>query len=337
MDRHHGVFKVKGPLWPFLNSIPTFTDNRSPKSEESVSVLYIRSYLTVGVNMKMLSVVVMLILSISTFASTESRTFYYDGSQDSVQMILQAEQTHTEYRYEERHTICYRQETYYRTICRNTPQGRVCRREPHYRTVSYPCIQTIRIPYEVKDYDVEANVNLNIAAHPDLTVGETFKVTLDGDRIFMTASGSKKYFIILNKEEISRTVHGSFKLIKANYSASLVDAAPVVKALQMSHIELDESILSFKMGMVEARNLIGFRLNVAKAPILGSDTPNEIQLATDHTSSAASVNLQRLGVELSSGRYTITATAFFKHQGTLLNAAQFEKTEASRTLIYKIR
>lgn len=296
--------------------------------------------------MKMLTAVLSLMFAISAFASSETKTFFYDGTQDSIQLSLNAEQTHTEYRYEQRRSICYRQEVFYRTVCQSTPQGgRVCHTVPHYRTVSYPCIETVRIPYEVKDYDVEANVNLSVAALPAAAAGETFKVTLNGDKLSLAASGSKKYFIILNKAEISSSINGSVKMIDASYATSLVEAAPVVKALEMTNISLKDSVLSFKMGPVEVRDLIGFSLNVTKAPILGSNTvlfdrelsSSEIQLNAQAAGSAADVNIEKLGVNLTSGRYSLTAKAFFKHEGTILNTAQFERVEASRTLIYKIR
>ena len=296
--------------------------------------------------MKMITAVLALMFAISAFASSETKTFFYDGTQDSIQLSLNAEQTHTEYRYEQRRTICYRQEVFYSTSCHSTPQGgRVCQTIPHYRTVSYPCIETVQIPYEVKDYDVEANVNLSVATLPGATAGETFKVTLNGDQVSLSASGSKKYFLILNKAEISSSIHGSVKMIDATYATSLVEAAPVVKALDLTNISIKDAVLSFKMGPVEVRDLIGFSLNVTKAPLLGSNTvlfdrelsSSEIQLNTQAAGSAADVNIEKLGVTLSSGRHTLTAKAFFKHEGSILNASQFDRVEASRTLIYKVR
>ncbi len=296
--------------------------------------------------MKMLTAVLSLMFAISAFASSETKTFFYNGTQDSIQLSLNAEQTHTEYRYEQRRTICYRQEVYYRTSCQSTPQGgRVCQTFPVYRTISYPCIETVRIPYEVKDYDVEANVNLSVAALPSASAGETFQVTLNGDKLSLSALGSKKYFLILNKSEISSSINGSLKMIDASYATSLVDAAPVVKALDLTNISIKDLVLRFKMGPVEVRDVIGFSLNVTKAPLLGSNTvlfdrelsSSEIELSSQAAGSAVDVNIESLGVNLSSGRYSLTAKAFFKHEGSILNASQFERVEASRTLIYKVR
>lgn len=294
--------------------------------------------------MKMLTALVMLVLSMSVFASSETKTFFYDGSQDSIDMILRAEKTHTEYRYEQRRTICYRQDVFYTTHCTSGPNGqRHCRTVPHYRTVSYPCIETVRVGYEVKDYDVEANVSLDVAKQ-GLPAGETFRVTLDGDSISLSAVGSKKFFVLLKKQNVQSQMTGSVKLIDATYSAELVEAAPILNALSLTNISVKDSVLSFKMGPVAVRDLIGFHLLVKKAPVLGSDTvlfdrelaSNEIQLNAQGAGSVADVNIQRLGVELKSGRHTLTATAFFKHTGSILNASQFEATEASRTLILKL-
>lgn len=297
--------------------------------------------------MKSFLFVFMLMMSVSAFASSQTRTFFFDGTQDSTLMSLQAEETHTEYRWEQVRTICYRQEVYYRTHCTSGPQGqRLCQTVPYYRTISYPCIQTVQIPYEVKDYDVYANVTLNVVNPTALPAGETFKVTLDEDRLSLTAtSGSKKFFVILKDQKIASSINGSVKNIDASYRAELVEAAPIVKALDVTNISIKDAILSFKTGPVAVREAIGFHLNVKKAPVLGSDTvlfdrelaASEIQLSAQGNSSAADVNIEKLGIALESGRYSLTAKAFFKFEGSILNTAQFEKTEASRTLIYKIR
>lgn len=295
--------------------------------------------------MKMITAIFSLLFAMSALASSETKTFFYDGIQDSVQLSLNAEQTHTEYRYEHYRTICHRQEVFYTTRCHSTPQGRYCETIPRYRTVSYPCTQTVRIPYEVKDYDVAANVNLRITSLPAAAAGETFKVTLNGDQISLTAVGSKKFFIILTKSEVNSSIQGSFKLIDASYVAALIESAPVVKALNLSNISLNDSSLNFKVGPVEVRKLIGFSLNISKAPILGSDTvlfdrelrTSEIDLNIQAESSTAQINILGLGIKLSSGRFTLTPKAFFKFDGRILNPDQFERLEVSKTLIYKSR
>ncbi len=288
----------------------------------------------------------MLLLAVNSFASSETKTFFFDGSQDSVQMALSAEETHTEYRYEQRQTICYRQVVHYENICHTNPQGQTtCRSVPRYVTVAYSCIQTVQIPYQVKDFDVIANVSLKVHNVSGLTPAETFKVKLEGDSISLYGVGSKKFFLIQKMNNVNMRINGSVKFIDADYSVELVEASPVIKALEVSDVSLKDSILSFKTGSIEVRSLIGFHLNVKKAPIFGSDTvlfdrelaSSEIEISSQNESTTADVNIQKLGVELGSGRFTLTAKTFFKYQGTILNVNQFDRIEASKTLIFKNR
>ena len=99
------------------------------------------------------------------------------------------------------------------------------------------------------------------------------------------------------------------------------------------------------MGPVENRANIGFSLNILQKKI-GSDIvlfnreldTSEIIINASNVGSAADVNVEKLGVKLNDGKYSLTAKAFFKANGTLMNPSQFaDQLEASRTLLYKIR
>lgn len=295
--------------------------------------------------MKLLTAISVLMFALSAFATSQTKTFFYDGTQDTAMMSLRAEKTHTEYRYEQRYTTCFRQETHYETRCQPGPQGRpVCHTIPVTRTVSYPCWQTVSVPYEVHDYFVEATVDLSFAkVATGATPGETIKATLDGDRLSLSAVGSKKFFVMQTKQEIQTQMTGGLKLIDAAYGIELVEAASIVKALEVSNIGIKNDVLSIKMGPIAAQEHLGFSLDIKKNPVLGSSTTlfdrelsaNEIMINSQETSSEAQININKLGVELGSGRHTLTAKIFFKHAGELLNGRQFETTSASRTLIYK--
>lgn len=318
--------------------------------------------------MKMILAFLILVMSLSTFASTgETRTFVFDGSQNSVELLLRGEKTHTEYRYEQRPSICYRTEIVgYRTVCHSPageavnkvlpppphrpgpapipPRPPVCHTEPIYRTVSYPCMQTVRIAYEVKDYDTEAHVVLNVAKLPEaLTTGETFKVTLFGEEVTLEASGSKKYFLVLNSKNISTQLAGSVKFIDATYNVELIEAAPVTRALRMNKISMKTGALTFDVGPVTKTENLGFSVRVDKAPILGGNTTifsreltlDELKISAMNSGSLITVDLGALGVQMGGGRHLVTAKAFLKVNGALLNGAQFGDLEVGRTLILK--
>jgi len=290
--------------------------------------------------MKMLSALFVMLFAVSAMASSETKTFFYDGSEDVAQMSLQAEQTHTEYRYEQRWTTCYRTVTHYETRCYGNPPR--CQTVPVTRTVPYSCMQTVSVPYQVKDYDVDANISLSFTKpETELSLAETIKVTLWGDKVYLASTGTKNHFVLAKETSKETQVSGTMKFIDASYAFSFVEAAPVLKSIEMTNISLKNNVLTFTIGEVEAPESIGFSLLVKDDPILGSSRElfNRTLKASEVSvnGKVASVNIKDLGVQLTSGRYTLTAKIFFKHQGQLVNKDEFKALEASRTLIYKIR
>lgn len=305
--------------------------------------------------MKMLVGLLSLVLSFASNASTgETKVFTYDGTQNSVELLLKGEKTHTEYRYEQRTTTCYRTEIVgYRTVCTGSgpggpgrPPGRHCTQQPIYRQVAYPCTQTIQIPYEVRDYFVDARIIVDITNLTGIsTPGEKFVVTLLGDNLSIQTVGSKKFFLMLKKQDLRGSMNGSIKFIDGLYAIELIEAAPVLKALTMTNISLENSVLSFGMGPVANRANIGFSLVVVKKKI-GSDIllfdreldASEVVINAENAGSSADVNVQSLGINLVDGKYGLTAKAFFKAAGTLMNQSQFgDVLSTSRTLLYTIR
>lgn len=303
--------------------------------------------------MKMLIGLLSLAISFSTLASSgETKTFIYDGSTPSVQMILKGEKTHTEYRYEDRWSTCYRTEfAGYRTIC-NGPRGprgpQNCYRQPIYRQVAYSCIEQVRIGYEVKDYDVDANVMIDVTKLPSVmtSASEKFIVTINGDDLSLSVVGSKNYFVVLKKQDVRAQMNGSVKFVDALYATELIETAPVLKALTMTKISLEDTGLTVKMGPVATRENIAFSLNIVKKRNLASDITlldrelamNETVLTTTENSATAVFDVTKLGVDLTGGKFGLTAKAYLKVSGPVLNASQFgDSLEVARTLIYTNR
>jgi hypothetical protein len=310
--------------------------------------------------MKMLLGLLALAISFSTLASSgESKSFTFDGTQNSIQLLLKGDKTHTEYRIESRHTTCFRTELVgYRQVCSGGyggprgprgPRGPMnCYQQPVYRQVAYSCVEQVRIPFEVKDFDVEASVLLDVSKLASATASpsERFVVTLNGDDLTLTAVGSKKFFIVLKKQDIRTRMNGSVKFIDGLYATELIEAAPVLNALKMTNISLEDEGLTVKMGPVATRENIAFSLNIVKKRALASDTVlldrelsmDETVLTTSADSAIAVFDITKLGVELSGGKFSLTAKAYLKAAGPVLNASQYgDSLETSRTLIYSIR
>jgi len=298
--------------------------------------------------MKIFLSLCLLVSSLASLASTgESKTFVYDGTQKSTELVLRGEKTHTEYRYESRPATCYRTVLVgYRTIC--FPGGPrnpfpMCTQQPDYRTVPYACTQTVQIPYEVKDFDVEARVIVDVTKLSELaTPGETINVSLQGDQLTVSASGSKKFFIMLTKQEVQNTVRGSVKYLDGLYALELIEAAPVLNALNMTNISYEDDGLNFVMGPVATTANLSFSLYVERRK-LGADrvlfnrvlTDKEFTLKTNGNVTTAVVDVEKLGVSIGGGKYAFTPSVTFKGNGTLLNKGQFGELETSRTLILK--
>ena len=178
------------------------------------------------------------------------------------------------------------------------------------------------------------------------SASEKFVVTLNGDDLSLTAVGSKNYFISLKKQDIRSQMNGSVKFVDALYAIELIEAAPVLKSLSMAKISMEDTGLTVKMGPVASRENIAFSLNIVKRRALASDTVlldrelsmNETVLMSTEDSATAVFDITKLGVELSGGKFSLTAKAYLKASGPVLNAAQFgDSLEVSRTLLYTNR
>lgn len=311
--------------------------------------------------MKLFVGLLSLTLSLASIASSgETKSFIYDGSQNSVELMLRGDKTHTEYRTETYTTTCFRTEIVgYRTICNGGPGypgprpfpgpgprpfPSSCWQEPIYRQVAYPCTQTRQIPYEVKDYDVEARVLVDIKNLSNIaTSGESFSVALNGDSLTINANGSKTFIIVLKNQDIRSNYTGSVKFLDAFYSVELVEAYPIVNSIRNMKIAFANPVFSFNVP--EAKNLV-FSLKAVKNRALASDIVLfDRDLATAEMTTVASTaganvatDLNKLGVTTEDIKLTLTGTVSYKTLGSILNRSQFgNELSASKTIIYKNR
>ncbi len=307
-------------------------------------------------------------LSFSTLASTvDTGTFVYDGSQNSIEFTLNTEKTHTEYRTENRRSTCYKREIAgYRTFCTNSGLGYGngygygrglgyrpypgrygnCWSEPVYQDVPYSCMQDVKIPFEVKDFDVTAKVIVDVTkVASELAASETIKVTLTGDALTFNAVGSKKFFIVNKKQSIRSSVNGSVKVIDGLLAVELIEAAPVLSSLKMTDISVANPILNFTVAPITNASNLAFSVEVVKVKTFGADTnlltkdflPAEVSINAISEGSEVGIDLSKQGIELASGKFSLTAKIFAKFDGSLMNRSQFGELVDSKTLIYKVR
>lgn len=307
-------------------------------------------------------------LTLTAFAG-ESQTITYDGSQSVTQITLRGEKTRTEYKNEETPWTCYKEGIVgYETVCTSGPfpvglpgsfpgglndpryrfpigmypgYGR-CNRMPIYRSVPYSCTRNIRSSYQVKEYDVVANITVNVTNKSSSAANEQIKLSLVGEKIEVSST-SNKYLVSVKKGIEGSAVNGSVKTLDAAVMVELVDASSVKKALKLDSISLEDGILTVGMASV-ARNNIALSLNITKKK-LGADklvlerelSPSEVEMVSTRDGVEAKINVAKLGVKLANGKYAVTVKAAVKTDGALVNRASLGELEASKTLIYSIR
>lgn len=292
-----------------------------------------------------------LLSTVSAFASTgETRTLSYNGSGSDLSAVLRGEETHTEYRYEQRHSICYRTVVVgYRTICTGGPNPRgprQCYREPVYGTQSYPCVITVTVPYEVKDYDTQAIVNLKVLnPSNEQTTGESFKLVLNGSNLNLEATGSRKFLLQLVDSNIQTRISGNLKTLEANYTVELIPAAPALSAIKVGELWVENN--KFYVGMAPLLDPAHFSFSLTLTQVrIGRDivlfdrvlTSNEYTIEGSGSDTTAVVDYEKLGVNLSGGKFRLTPVLSFKAVGKTLNASEFEgRLEASSSLLYTNR
>src|SRR5690606_34274704 len=114
---------------------------------------------------------------------------------------------------------------------------------------------------------------------------------------------------------------------------------------KMTEISVSDKVLNFSIGDIQSPNNLGFELKISKTKIIGSDTvlfdrellSSEVEISPTSVGSLAGVSIEKLGVKLSGGRFSLTSKIFAKFDGNLMNSSQFDSLSASRTLLYKVR
>lgn len=309
--------------------------------------------------MKLLLGLLTLVISLSSFANSgETKTFIYDGSQNSIELILRGQKTHIEYDTVNYDTTCPRTETYYRRVCegggvqrvcRHTPQGTICTTHgtpmrcydrPEYRTVYYPCVRTRTIERPVKDYDVEARVIVDVTkANEAVAEGERITATLNGDTLSYKAEGSKKFFVLQKKRDERSSMNGPVKMIDAVLAVELVEASNIIKAAALDNISVANNIVNVAAPVQDLNN-VSLSLRVEKKKLFGS---NPVLIDRELSASevlvngnSAAIDLAKLGVDISDGKFEITVKSSVKLNGVLLNRPQFEnELGTSKTVVIK--
>ncbi len=247
--------------------------------------------------LKTLLFTLLLTLPLVSFATSgEQRTLNFDGSAEQLQVTLSGEKTHTEYRQEQVPSTCYRQVFVgYYTYCRNVPYQRctttprtcrqvctgsgsdrtcrrvctggqrvcktyyrrVCEQRPRYRTEAYTCWETVTVPYEVFDYNTQANVTVFMGSLPcNANADEDFKVNFSGENISLKVKGSGKLITFQADKNVEVAWENNVKVMNVTYDVAFqtVEDAFLPVSEGVSNLRRDGDILSYEIGKVQNEN-----------------------------------------------------------------------------------
>ncbi len=311
--------------------------------------------------MKTALLLILGMLSFSSFADTSAiERFLYDGTQEVQDINLTTEKTRTEYRTVRVPATCYRTE-YRRTchrqppvcrrvcnrrgICQNrcTPGGTVCRNTPV--RVPYSCWRNETRSYQVHDYYVETNVQINLLNEDTSNLPrEEFRMKMTGERSSFTVKGSSNYFIFLDKKHRRERMQAGVKYVDLIYNVRLVSAADAKNVLGngIQGVKLRNGILNFKLGAGFNTSDFTQKIRIYRNRRLGRDpllltkilTMNEMNMQTVNNESVMAVDLRNLGINLPSKMRVILNTDYQINEDRLMNKGQI-KTSASTNWVFR--
>lgn len=310
--------------------------------------------------MKKLSLLLGLLMSLSAFAdTTEIERLWFDGTQTADQAQTRTEVTRTEYRTVTVPSTCYRTE--WRTRCSTRPgqcrnrcdqngncrrvctrPRRVCRQVPVQ--IPYRCMRTIQQPYEVLDYYVDTNINMNYDLSDILRdAAESFEVTVAGKNINMSVEDSGNYLILKKGEDYDAQRNGDTLTQTVSYDIDFVQMAKVKDALGagIQDVSLKNGVLYFALG--KGFNTKDFIQNIKvynsrrfRSDVLIFDrnlTENEMDIQTNGNQTQISINIADLGIRVPS-RMRVIMTSEFNTRGAEPLNATADDLKASANWIF---
>lgn len=310
------------------------------------------------------------IVPVITFASHgETKRFIFNGEQTQSFLSLNGEKTHTEYRSEQVPRTCY-QDVYYGSlqVCRDIPQTRcyttarschqectysgnrrmcknvcrggericnthyerVCTIEPQYRSEPYTCYQTIQTPYEVFDYNTQAEITFNYGQLPEgISPNEEFVVTFDGENISIKVKGSNRLITFQRNKSSETYWSNKTKVLSIIIDLSFGDQKELLKPIaeDIQNIKIDKDTISFEIGKVFNPNNLFTNLKIQERRLLIGKkvifnrplTHGQYYLEDRGNKTVVTINLRELGLKrIKNKKYFFTISSQLKFDMAIL-------------------
>jgi hypothetical protein len=333
--------------------------------------------------MKSLLFLFIALISLSTFATTsDQEDFSFNGQRSSHEFNLNTEKTHTEFRWERRAQTCYRRvyvgdryvcQTRYRQVCRTTQRtcrsvcsgsgsNRTCRRVcsggqrtchsqpyrscryvPEYRNEPYTCYRDVKVPFEVFDYNVQANVTFDFSNSRNATrASEQFEANLSGDNFSLNLNASGKYIVFATKSQ-TQSREGDLVTMNINYRVKMVDFDKAAGAFEAGYqnFQINTESIKFFMDLDKSFEYKHFldikkRKFFRKPVTLVSRELNTSQITNDN--GEFQIDFSKLGLDITKGRYKVyLETSLNINSDSVLNREILSKLKTQRSLKMKVK
>lgn len=196
-------------------------------------------------------------------------------------------------------------------------QYQVCADVPVYRTETYACTQTVQVPYQVLDHQVDAKATLHFANLPvDTQANEAFTVAIVNDDVVLSVASSKKVLIYAQKlQEV--VTNGGVRVIGTVFNISFINLEDVKASMtSINQVQIQNNVLTFAIGKAITNFTLTTSLKIeqkklGRNPILINRTLTnfEVQPSVVNGQQMFTIDLAKLGVDLDDKTYTVTINA----------------------------
>jgi hypothetical protein len=214
----------------------------------------------------------------------------------------------------------------------------------HYRTVGYTCYRDERVPFEVKDADTVADVEVLFPSFNKRTVSkpEKISVRLHGQELSVSGSSPAKEALLIGRMEQQKLAsHGNLVQIVGRLQIQAVPYDLVDQALMIQDLTVSaDDILSFTTADIQGQIPVAHHLKISRNRTLAPDKKlierdllsTELQITPAGPGRVTvTVNLNSLGMEeaVKKGDFKVKLTSrILKNSMALLNPGDLPSNPA---------
>lgn len=159
-------------------------------------------------------------------------------------------------------------------VC-HTTYRRECNDVARYRTEYYSCMKTVQVPYEVYDYNIEANITIEVAKLPsDISLNEKLTVKMVGEDMALSLSSENAEIVaVITKKELSDHLEDTLKTIDGHFVLEVFKKSDIANELEgiIEETKVIDRKLHLSYKLTRITQLKSLHLNIARDRFIGKD------------------------------------------------------------------